>query len=83
MQSREIIVDSQITGSQCRQNTKSYVQNRFLCVCVCVRACAKERERARETVVNFVHQMVYDLKTDSTALNKCDCQHIKPKPEAT
>jgi hypothetical protein len=62
MPSREIIVDSQIIVSQCRQNTKSCVQNRCVCVCVCVKE--SETETERERVVNFVYLMVYELKTD-------------------
>jgi hypothetical protein len=49
-------------------------------VCVCVRArarvCVCVRVRARERVVNLAHQMVYELKTDATALTSCDRYHI-------
>jgi hypothetical protein len=52
-----------------------------VCVCVCVCARARERERAtaRETVVHFVHQIVYELKTNSTALTIRDCQQTKTR----
>ena len=39
---------------------------------MCVRACVRARE---ERVVNLVHRMVYELKTDSTALSATVASH--------